>query len=173
MGHPAIKLSLYAIDAELQELENELLANGGELSPEIEERYDDLLEMRPEKVKGYIAVIRSLEATATGIAEERKRLQDAERAAQNAARRLKDRLAYQMEQRGETEHVTPIGKVRLQSASRRPVDLLVDVEDLPEAWRKVTIAPDKTAIEKALKDEDPEAMKVAAFGPASKFVRIY
>jgi len=168
-----MKLSLYEIDAELRELEDAIIEANGEITPEIEERYDELLEMRPEKIKGYIAVIRSLEATATGIAEERKRLQDAERAAQNAAKRLKDRLAFQMDRRGETEHVTPIGKVRLQSASRRPVDLLVDVEDLPEAWRKVTIAPDKTAIEKALKDEDPEAMKVAAFGPASKFVRIY
>ena len=67
-------LPLYAIDAELAELERALIEAEGEITEDVNERFDDLLQMREDKVGGYVAVIRRLETSAEAYGGEAKRL---------------------------------------------------------------------------------------------------
>ena len=166
-------LSLYALTDELAELESALLESGGEITEDLEAHYADLLEMHGEKVEGYLRMIRKFEATEAGLKLERERLQAAERTMKNAAKALKDRLRDAMLRRGEAEHQTALGKVKLQTSGTRPVELLVSESALPEHFKRITVAPDLAALRHALKQGDPKAATVARFGEASYYIRVY
>lgn len=170
---PIRPLSLYALTEDLAGLEMALLESGGEITPEVEEEYGLLLEMHAEKVEGYLAMIRKFEASAAGIKAERERLQAAEKTMASAAKALKDRLRDAMLRRGETEHQTALGKVRLQRSGSRPVLLRVAPDELPEHFQRVRVDADLTALRHALKEEDASAGAVAELGEASYYVRIY
>src|SRR5690606_10052622 len=85
-------LPLYEIDAELEALEAALLDAGGEITDDLEATYHDLLDMRAEKVAGYVAVIRRLELSADAYDAEVKRLTAHRNAMRSSAQRLKERL---------------------------------------------------------------------------------
>lgn len=166
-------LPLYALDDELEALETALVEAGGEISDELEAAYHDLLDMRADKVAGYIAVIRRLELSAEGYDAEARRLAALRDATRNSAKRLKDRLCDAMRRRGENKHETPLGRVCVQTSSTRPVVLLVEPEDLPERFRRVAVSADKRALTEALKAGDEEALRCAEWGESSPFLRIY
>lgn len=174
---PIKPLNLYQLTSELEALEDALLASGGEITEAMDERFDDLLDARADKIEGYLAMIRKFEASEEAIKAERQRLQNAERAMKNAARSLKDRLAESMRRRGEDVHETRLGKVRLQQASRRSIIVDVDEEDLPERFRRVSVSADKGRLEEALTSEDAaeraEAERYARLDAPSYYVRIY
>lgn len=177
MSDPIRPLNLYALTAELAELEQALLESGGEITDAMNARYDRLLDMEADKVAGYLAMIRKFETSEEAIKAERQRLQKAERAMKNAAQTLKDRLAEAMHRRGETVHETPLGKVRLQQASRRSVIVDVDEDALPDSFRRVSVSADKRALQDALESDDPdlrtEAERYAHLDEPGRFVRIY
>ncbi len=170
-------LTLYAIDADLQALEDALLASGGEVTDELEAQHDRLLDLRDGKVEGYLRVLRRLEATAETVKAERQRLQDAERRLVKAAQSLKDRLAESMRLHGEHEHLTALGRVKLQQSGTPPVELTVAEDELPEAFVRTKRSADLTALREALASDDPavraDAERLARLGEASYFVRIY
>ncbi|MBE2186701.1 MAG: siphovirus Gp157 family protein [Rhodothermales bacterium] len=165
-------LPLHTITAELAELEAAIIDAGGEITDEIDARYSDLLRMEAEKVTGYVAVYRRLSATADAYKAEADRLAAHAKAAQRSADALKERLLYAMLQRGETEHVTPLGKVAVRFASTRPVVLRVEPQDLPDAFRVERVDADKRALADALKAHDPAAEAVATFGDPAPFLSI-
>ena len=174
---PLKPLNLYQLTDELHAIEEALLESGGEITEDMDARFDELLDMRADKIEGYLAMIRKFEATEEAIKGERQRLQKAERAMKNAAGSLKDRLAESMRRRGETVHETALGKVRLQQASRRSLVLDVEEDDLPDAFKRVAVSADKRKLKAALESED-ETVRRGAEGLAhldapSYFVRIY
>ena len=142
-----------------------MIANGGEITEEAEEAYHDLLTMRADKVAGYVAVIRRCEVSAEAVDDELARLTRNRDALKNTAQRLKDRLCFAMIGRGDKEHDTPLGKVRVQRASRRPLVLLVDPDDLPQRFRRVSVSADKTALAAALDEHDEEAVQPRGVRP--------
>ena len=170
-------LSLYDLDHELQSIEADLLEAGGVIDEDMEERLDSLLEKRSDKIEGYLAVIRHYERTAEAVEAERKRLQKRERSLKNSAQALKDRLTESMLQRGDDSYETDLGKVNLQQASRRSVNVVPEPDQLPERFRRVRTSADKTAIREALESEDAElraeAEAVAHLEEPSWYVRIY
>ena len=166
-------LSLYQLDDQLAEIEDALLEAGGEIDDDTDARLGELLDAREDKVDGYIALIRTYEASATAFKEEESRLSANRRAAENAAKRLKARLLHSMTERGERELKGRLGKAKVQASGSRPVNLLVDVEDLPDELVRRTVAPDLSAIKAALKEGSADMTQIAEFGPASTFVRIY
>ena len=166
-------LSLYNLTEDLAAIEHALLESGGEITDEMDRNYTDLLEMHAAKVEGYIAMIRKFEASAEGIKLERERLQRAEQTMQNAAKNLKARLCNAMLLRGETEHQTTLGRVRLQQSGSRPLVLLVEPENLPDQFKRIRVEADKTALKHALKEGNEAAWKVAELGEGSHFIRIY
>lgn len=167
-------LNLYALDTDLAALEHELLEAGGVVDDETEARHNALLDAREDKVEAYVAVIRRLSVSAEAVEAERKRLQSAEKALKNSAQRMKDRLLDSMQRRGETQQQTRLGTVRIQQASRRSVELRVDVDDLPDRFVKVR-PPEAnlTALRDALDAGDEEAAALAELAPPTSYVRIY
>lgn len=170
-------LSLYAIDAELRALEDDLLEAGGEITETIEERHDRLLDLRDGKVEGYLRVVRRFETTAEAIKAERQRLQQAERHMATAAQALKDRLARSMQERGDLEYLTSLGRVKLQHSGTLPVELLIEPDALPDAFVRTKRSPDLTALREALASQDEairaEASELARLGEAKPYVRLY
>ena len=167
-------LPLHAIDAALAEAESVLLDAGGVVTDDVDAALDVLLDARDDKVAAYVALIRNNEATAAAFKTEAERLDAHRRAHENTAKRLKERLLGSMLGRGDTLHQTPIGRVRVQYASARPVVLSYGTEpaDLPDRFRVVTVAADKRALADALKAEDPEAERVAHLADPSPFLSI-
>lgn len=177
MSEEVQPLNLYQITTELQELEQALLESGGVLTDEIEAKYETLLEIEADKVEGYIAMIRKFEASEEAIKSERQRLQKAERSMRKAAQSLKDRLTESMLRRGEEVHETGLGKVRLQQASRRGVTVDADPEELPEAFKRISVSADKSSIQDALESDNDELRKQAEqfahLKEPSYYTRIY
>ncbi|MEM6784605.1 MAG: siphovirus Gp157 family protein [Bacteroidota bacterium] len=174
MPDPIYPLNLYALDADLADLERELLEAGGEVDDETEARHNALLDAREDKIEAYVALIRRLSASADAVEAERKRLQNAEKALKNAAQRMKDRLLDSMQRRGETQQQTRLGTVRVQQASRRAVQLRVDVDHLPDRFVKVRPPEvNLSALREALDAGDEEAATLAELAPATSYVRIY
>ncbi|MEL6704854.1 MAG: siphovirus Gp157 family protein [Bacteroidota bacterium] len=174
MPDPVRPLNLYDLDADLADLERELVEAGGEVDDETEARHNALLDAREDKIEACVAVIRRLSVSAEAIEAERKRLQSAERALKNSAQRMKDRLLDSMQRRGETQQQTRLGTVRVQQASRRAVELRVDVDDLPDHFVKVRPPEaDLSALREALDSGDEEAATLAELAPATSYVRIY
>ena len=166
-------INLYDITSELAELENALIESGGAISDEMEERYHELLDANEQKARGYIAVIRRLEATAGAVEAERKRLHDNEKALKNSAQALKDRLAESMLRRGEDCYETDLGKIRLQQASKRSLVVKVDESILPDRFRIATVKANKRSLREALEAGDEEAAEFCEFDEPSRYVRIY
>jgi len=165
--------TLYDLTDELKALTDALIDAGGEITDDMEERFDALLDMEEEKTEGYIQVIRDLEASAEAVKAEEDRLKKRRRALQNSADKLKDRLAWAMEQRDQEVRETDLGKVRLQEASRRSMNVQVDAEALPDRFKRVNVKPDKRELRDALKDGDAVAENVAELEEPSKYIRIY
>lgn len=164
-------VSLYQLTEDLAAIEDELLESGGEITEEMERSYEELLQMHAEKVEGYLALIRKFEATAVALKDEIDRLQAARKTMDNAAANLKNRLRDAMRRRGETEHQTRLGKVKVQRSSSVPVVLKVTPEQLPEWFRRVKVEADLVALRNALKEGD--AGDYAELGEASYYLRIY
>lgn len=168
-----VTASLYDITEELRSFQEALIENDGVISDEMEERFDELLDMEEEKTEGYIRVIRDLEATASAVKEEEDRLKKRRRALERSADELKDRLCEAMEIRGQEVRETDLGKVRVQEASRRSLNVQVDAEALPDRFQRVSVKPDKREIRAALEDGDEVAEEVAELDEASTYIRIY
>ena len=174
---PKDTLSLYEITDELLELQHELIENGGVISDEMEERHDELLEMEAGKTDGYIAIIQNLTRTAEAVKAEEKRLKKRRKALESSVDSLKDRLRMAMDARGEEVRESTLGKVRVQTASRRGTTVFTDPGDLPEKWRRVKVSADKSAISEALQSEDldirAEAEAHAQLDEPTRYVQIY
>lgn len=166
-------LNLYQIDEDLQLIEAALVDANGEIDDALDARYNELLDARDDKHRSYVAVIRRLEASAEAVKEERQRLQNNERALAASAKRLKDRLCASMIAAGEEVVETPLGKLRVQTASSARLELLVSAESLPDHFRRVSYSEDAAALKHALEEGDAGAAQYARLGEPSKYVRIY
>ncbi|HYE96163.1 MAG TPA: siphovirus Gp157 family protein [Rubricoccaceae bacterium] len=154
-------LSLYELDDELLRLEEELLAAAGEVDDETDARHAALLDARDDKIEAYVAMIRRFEVSAEAVKAERKRLHDCERALDASAKRLRDRLCRSMAEHAEREHATRLGTVRLMRASSPPVEVLVEVDTLPEPFCRKKVEADLAALRAALLSDD-EAVRAMA-----------
>ena len=145
-------MNLYNIDADLQQLENELVEAGGEISEEMDARLNEILDSREDKVDGYIAVIRSQIALAEGFKKEASWFTAKQKSRENVALRLKERLYESMQARNETELKGVLGRVAIEgNGGQAPIVALYEKpEYLPKRFQKVTITADNDAIRKAL-----------------------
>lgn len=177
MPDPNEPLSLYEIDDELRQLEREIIDAEGVLDDDLERRLDDLLDRRDAKMDGYVAVIQELTRTAEAVKKEEKRLKKRRRALENSVQSLKDRLASVMERRGETVRESDLGKIRLQTASKRSLVIDVSEDDLPDDLVRVSRRADKQRLREMLEsDEETErqaAERFAHLDEPTRYVRIY
>ena len=131
-------LTLYELTAEQQAIEDALIDNGGELSPELEEMLNSNQEAISEKVDGYNKILRKFEGRETAIDAEIMRLTALKRTAQNAQKSIKEHLLWAMEQAGKDKLEGTLCKAYLRHSSALEVDedvLLMEVAKKMEKWQ--------------------------------------
>ena len=146
-----MKLTIYQIEQSYNQLAEELIENGGELTPSLEEQLAITEEQLQNKSVAYSFVIKQMDADVDIIDAEIKRLQALKKQREKASEYLKERIKHAMDTFQIDEIKTPLVKINFRKSESVEVD---DVNQLPAAFKvvKVTEQADKAAIKAALKD---------------------
>lgn len=148
--------TLYDITSDMRAIDQLLDECGGDVSDErvlqaIENWIAELDTNLRDKVEGYAAYITELLAKATARRAESRRLADLAKANENAAKRLKERLLWALEERGIDKVETPLYVVSVaKNGGKAPLDIQVPAEQLPMEYQKVEYSPAKDSIRNAL-----------------------
>lgn len=141
--------SIFNIQKEYAELLERLEEQEGELTPELEQALQINQEELEVKAQGYAVVIRKLDADLDVVDAEIKRLQEFKKSKQNQVDRLKTAVRDAMLMYGihKIESATSVLSLRKSES----VEIL-DESSIPKEYirEKITTAPDKVAIKKAL-----------------------
>ena len=140
----------------LRELSTELrgiqeMAQDPEIPPEaIADTIEALEGEFHEKAVRVVHVIVNQDSDIATVDAEIKRLQDRKKVMTNAKDRLKEYLRFNMEATGVSSIKSPLADITLA----KPQDIVVVDDDslIPSDYQRVSVAPDKTLIKKALKD---------------------
>jgi hypothetical protein len=146
-----MKLTIYQIEQSYNQLAEELIENGGELTPELETALAITEEQLQNKSVAYSFVIKQMDADVDIIDAEIKRLQGLKKQREKASEYLKERIKHAMDTFQIDEIKTPLVKINFRKSESVEVD---DVNQLPSLYKvvKVTEQADKAAIKAALKD---------------------
>lgn len=146
-----MKLTIYQIEQSYNQLAEELIENGGELTPSLEEQLAITEEQLQNKSVAYSFVIKQMDADIDTIDAEIKRLQGLKKQREKASEYLKDRIKHAMDTFQIEEIKTPLVKINFRKSETVEVE---DVNQLPAAFKvvKVTEQADKVAIKVAIKD---------------------
>lgn len=146
-----MKLTLYQIEQNYLQIAEQLIDNGGETSPEIEQSLAITEEQLQNKSVAYSFVIKEMDGEVEIIENEIKRLQAMKKTRENASERLKANIKHAMELFNIDEIKTPLVKINFRKSEAVEVD---DVNQLPAPYKvvKVTEQADKMAIKEAIKN---------------------
>jgi hypothetical protein len=146
-----MKISIFNIEQNYNQLAEELIENGGELTPLLEEQLAITEEQLQNKSVAYSFVIKQMDADVDIIDAEIKRLQNLKKQREKASEYLKDRIKHAMDTFQIDEIKTPLVKINFRKSESVEVE---DVNALPSLYKvvKVTEQADKAAIKAALKD---------------------
>ena len=173
--------SLHQLTAELEDFDELIDSTEGEaITPELEVAVQQLLEQRDStyeqwltKVDNYCAAITNRHA----LSKQRK--SEAERLNKLAATDSKrvDWMKAQLQKCLEAQGVKKLSLHRFQltiskNGGQLPLKLLCEVDGLPPQFQRIEVAPDNSAIRKALEAGDVEAQKVAQFGERESHLRV-
>lgn len=148
----ASRLHLWEITEAEEALAAKLAAAGGEISPELEAEWDLLQGTFDAKAERVALYIKELEANAASAASERDRLDGIARALTNRAKHLKGYLFHHMTLTQRTKVETHRVTVRIQSNGGKPSFRWTGtVDNVPEAFRRVTVEVNRAAVEEAYK----------------------
>jgi hypothetical protein len=140
--------NIYQIQQDYLAITNELIENGGELSPEIETALAINKEQLQNKGINYGYVIKSLESDITAIDEEIKRLQALKQSRTKTTDLLKNTIKEAMILYGIEELKTPTLKINFRKSESVECDGTVPAE----YWNsKTVLTVDKVRIKEAIK----------------------
>jgi hypothetical protein len=144
-----MRISIYQIEQSYNQLAEELIDNGGELTPELSEALAITEEQLQNKSVAYSFVIKQIDSEVDIIDVEIKRLQAMKKARENASQRLKDNIKNAMDLFNIDEIKTPLVKINFRKSKAVEVE---DVNKLSAPYKvvKVTEQADKAAIKSAL-----------------------
>jgi hypothetical protein len=108
--------SLYQIDQQLQSINDELIASGGEISDELFNKLAITQTELAEKSANYGLVILSNEATSKAIAAEIKRLKAMQDGYDSATAKLKETVSFAMQKYELSEVKTPLVKMSFRAS---------------------------------------------------------
>lgn len=146
-------MNLYQIDKQYVEIINELYENGGELTPEIEERMAENAMSFEEKGENYMKAIRNLEADSKRFDEEKKFYDDKAKRAAKTADTLKKILVIAMQNRDlkKKDFGSMSASLRRSESVNINDNFFTDI-NAKYIREKVTKEPDKVAIKEAIKN---------------------
>ena len=146
-----MKLTIYQIEQSYNQLAEELIDNGGELTPELETALAITEEQLQNKSVAYSFVIKQMDADIDTIDAEIKRLQNAKKQREKASEYLKERIKHAMELFSIDEIKTPLVKINFRKSETVEVE---NVNELTSAYKTIKIVEtaDKAAIKSAIKN---------------------
>jgi len=124
---------------------------GGELTPELEERLDALEGAFDAKVERIALLVQREAGIANMAKDEADRLSAIRKSHQSTADGLKGYLLNQMLRSDRLKVETPKARVRVQRNGMPSIQWTKDPEELPEAYKRVTVAPDLALVREELK----------------------
>ena len=130
------------IDAEIAGDEDEVEA--------LLEELDAFYDARESKREAYVYVIKNSLATSQACKAEAKAFDVRGNALSNLAKRLKERLLFDLQQDGTEKAPAGIFKIARQLNSQPSLIVEIDAEDLPGDFQKVIIEADNDALREAL-----------------------
>lgn len=145
-----MKLSLYQIEKTYLAIVEELIENGGELTPSLEAELNINKEELQNKGVCYGFMVKELEMQSDTIDIEIKRLQALKKTRVNTIDKLKNNLSQAMQMFGITELKTAIIKINFRKSESVEIE---DIALLDSQFIKVitTKTADKIAIKEAIK----------------------
>jgi len=140
--------SLYHIESDYLELINQVIEQDGELTPEQEQELSITQQELEVKSIAYVQVIKTTESYISGIEQEIKRLQALKKQNESLVDKLKSNLLNAVNIFGSFT----AGFHKFGTRKSTSVNVTIEANALPKEYKtvKVTEAPDKVAIKKAL-----------------------
>ena len=142
-------MNLFNIQNEYLLLINQIIENGGEITPQQELNLQITREQLQDKGTNYAFVIKKLDAECDIIDAEIKRLSELKKVRQNACERLKSNISHAMQIFEVDKIESPLIKLSFRKSQSVNV---ADVNSLPSEYKtiKVTETADKMKIKQAL-----------------------
>lgn len=142
--------SIFKIQAEYQQLVNELIDNGAELTPELELALQITKDNFHSKSENYGYITKQFDAEMDIIDNEIKRLQQAKKTREKAIERLKANIEMAMNTFEVDKIETPLIKISFRKSESVEVE---DVNNLPNEFKviKLSETADKLKIKDAIK----------------------
>jgi hypothetical protein len=143
-------MNIYNIQSEYQQLVNQLIENGGEITPELELALQINKDNFHSKSENYGYITKQFDGEIDIIDNEIKRLQQAKKSREKTIQRLKDTIELAMITFDIDKIETPLIKISFRKSESVEV---TDVNELPNEFKviKVTESADKLKIKDALK----------------------
>jgi hypothetical protein len=169
-------MKLYDIPVEAHEIENALIENGGELTPEIEQRIFGFLREGKDKIECGAMVVRSLEGEAAICRTEADRLMKRAAGIENGASRLKGLILFAVDDGFGGKIKTAKFTIWAQtSAATVSFELPpgAGLESLPAEFLRIKTELNKQALKEAYEAEKeiPEQVVVSE-KPGTRYLRI-
>lgn len=142
--------SIFKIQAEYQQIVNELIDNGGEITPELELALQITKDNFHSKSENYVYITKQFDGEINVIDNEIKRLQQAKKVRENTIVRLKSTIEHAMNTFEVDKIETPLIKISFRKSESVEVE---DVNNLPALYKvvKVSETADKLKIKDAIK----------------------
>lgn len=142
-------MNIYQIQNEYLLLINQIIENGGEVTPQQELNLQITRDQLQDKGTNYAFVIKKLDAECDIIDAEIKRLTELKKVRQNACERLKSNISHAMQIFEVDKIESPLIKLSFRKSQSVNV---ADVNSLPVEYKtiKVTEQADKVKIKQAL-----------------------
>jgi len=142
-------MNIYQIQNEYLLLINQIIENGGEVTPQQELNLQITRDQLQDKGTNYAFVIKKLDAECDIIDAEIKRLSELKKVRQNACERLKNNISHAMQIFEVDKIESPLIKLSFRKSQSVNV---TDVNSLPAEYKtiKVTEQADKVKIKQAL-----------------------
>lgn len=143
-------MNIFNIQSEYQQLVNQLIENGGELTPELELALQINKDNFHSKSENYAYITKQFDGEMDIIDNEIKRLQQAKKSREKTIERLKATIEMAMKTFEIDKIETPLIKISFRNSESVEV---TDVNDLPNEFKviKLTESADKLKIKDALK----------------------
>jgi superfamily I DNA and/or RNA helicase len=172
-------MKLYDIPAQIDDFERLLEDGGGELTPELEQRWTDFIKGSREKIEAGAMVVKNLEAQEKACAEEAKRLYAKQKQHERNTQRLKDLMVYAVDALG-GKVKTPLFSIWCQNSAPQIKVELKEGSDLVEIGKthpelvRVKREPNLENI-KLLAATDPKAVPeqfIVSHSAGTRYLRI-
>ena len=143
-------MNIFNIQFEYQQLVNQLIENGGELTPELELALQINKDNFHSKSENYAYITKQFDGEMDIIDNEIKRLQQAKKSREKTIERLKATIEMAMKTFEIDKIETPLIKISFRNSESVEI---TDVNDLPNEFKviKLTESADKLKIKDALK----------------------